>query len=285
MPKHAGAGFFSGPLRDLTSNDVANAAQLKFPALDIALDLLTVLRSGTLSDDDERIKTPRSVAFLYRSGNLVVIERDLRNQNNVRAAGDAAVESDPARVPAHYFDDHHAFVTCGGGVQSVEGVHHFRHGGVETECHCRCFDVVVDRFRDADAIDAGLLHLHRGRHRTVPADNDERFDIESVQNRFCTRDDFTGDNRAVAGSDFSDEMAAIRRANNCPTQRHDSFGALAIKHDVIARRQQSFKAIAKSDYFPAKFVRGQRDAAKDGIQPWAVTAASENADSGLHNED
>ena len=53
----------------------------------------------------------------------------------------------------------------------------------------------------------------------------------------------------------------------------------------IARRQQSFKAIAKSDYFPAKFVRGQRDAAKNGIQAWAVTAASENADSGLHNED
>src|SRR5947207_984643 len=117
MPKHAGTCFISGPLGDLTSNDVSNAAQLKFTALDIALDLLTVFRAGALSDDDERIERARSVAFLYRSGDLVVIERDLGNQNDIRAAGDAAVESDPAGVPAHDFDDHHAFVACGGGVQ------------------------------------------------------------------------------------------------------------------------------------------------------------------------
>src|SRR6266404_170991 len=152
MPKHAGACFFSGPLRDLTSNDVANAAQLKFTALDIAFDLLTVFRAGTLSDDDERIETARSVAFLYRSGDLVVIERDLRNQNNIRAAGDAAVESNPAGVSAHDFDDHHAFVACGSSVQSVERIHHFGDRGIETERHGRRFNVVVDRFWNADAI-------------------------------------------------------------------------------------------------------------------------------------
>ena len=159
-PSTQAACFFSGALGNLARNDVANAAKLEFPAFDIALDLLTVARPGAFGHDHERIQTARSVAFFNRSGDLVVIERDLRNQNNVCAAGDAAVERDPAGVTSHDFDDHDAFVAGRSGVQSIERVHHFGDGRIETERHRRRFNIVVDRFWNADAIDARLLHLH-----------------------------------------------------------------------------------------------------------------------------
>ena len=42
-------------------------------------------------------------------------------------------------------------------------------------------------------------------------------------------------------------MATIGSTKNGPAQRHDSVHSLPIENDVIARRQQAFKAIAKTN--------------------------------------
>ncbi len=147
------------------------------------------------------------------------------------------MKRDPAGVASHYFNNHHALVAGRRCVQAIERVHHFRDRGIEAECHRRRFNVIVDCFWNTDAIDARFLHLHRRGHRAVAADDDERFHVELVQNFFRARDHVAGNYRAISGADFGDEVAAIGRADDGSAQRHDSFGALAIEHDVIARRQ------------------------------------------------
>src|SRR5688572_32740824 len=57
-------------------------------------------------------RPPRSTLFPYttlfrstkRGGNLFQIERDLRHQDHVGAAGDPAVQRDPPGVAAHHLD-------------------------------------------------------------------------------------------------------------------------------------------------------------------------------------
>ena len=173
-------------------------------------------------------------------------------------------------------------MTRRGRVQAIERIHYFRDRGIETERHRRRLDVVVDRFRNADAIDARFLHLHCRRHRTITADDDEGFNIELVQNFFRARDHFACNNCAIARADFGDEMAAIGCADYCSAKRHDSFGAFAIEHDVITGRQQSFEAVAEADYFPTKFFTSEDDAAQNCVQPGAIPAAGQNAYSCLH---
>src|SRR5882672_10728934 len=61
-------------------------------------------------------------ALLEQGTNTRDSERMLRNQNRIRAAGDAAVRRNPSRVAAHHFDYHHAVVRLGCRMQAVNCV-------------------------------------------------------------------------------------------------------------------------------------------------------------------
>ena len=91
------------------------------------------------------------------------------------------MQRDPARVASHHFDHHDALVAGGGRVQPIDRIHHHRHRRIESERHGRRFQIVIDRFRNADAIDAGFLQLQRRGHGAVASDDDERLDAELVQ--------------------------------------------------------------------------------------------------------
>ena len=64
---------------------------------------------------------------------LLDVERDLGNQDHVRAAGEPAVQGDPARVASHQLHHEHAVVALGGGVQLVERLGGGADRGVESE--------------------------------------------------------------------------------------------------------------------------------------------------------
>ena len=66
---------------------------------------------------------------------------------------------------------------------------------------------------------------------------------------------------AIASADFSDEMTAICCADDRAPQRHDSINAFAIENHVIAGRKKPFESVTKTNYFPAKFFRGEHDSA------------------------
>src|SRR5712691_1774381 len=123
MAEHASTRFFSSTLRNLPSNDVADSTKLKLAFFCLAFDLLAVSRARTLGHDYECAQMAGGFAFLNDISNFVVIKRDLRNQNDVRAAGDAAMQRDPAGMATHYLDDHDALVTGRRGVQSIKRIH------------------------------------------------------------------------------------------------------------------------------------------------------------------
>ena len=90
------------------------------------------------------------------------------------------MQCDPAGVPPHHFHHNGALVARGCGMQTIERVHHRCYGRIETEGHGRRFKIVVDRFRNADAIDSSLLQLQSGRHRPIASDNDKRLDARFI---------------------------------------------------------------------------------------------------------
>jgi hypothetical protein len=86
------------------------------------------------------------------------------------------VQRDPAGVPAHDLDDERAVVRLGGGVQPVDGVDGDLHRGVEAEGVVGGAEVVVDRLRDADDVQAGRGQLGRDAEGVLAADRDQRVD-------------------------------------------------------------------------------------------------------------
>ena len=76
------------------------------------------------------------------------MKTNFRNQNDVGAAGDSAVQRDPARVTAHHFQNHDAAVTRCGGVQTVARISDRGDGRIETERARGGFKIVVDCFAE-----------------------------------------------------------------------------------------------------------------------------------------
>ena len=168
-------------------------------------------------------------------------------------------------MASHDFDNHDALVAGRGRVQSIERVHHHRDRGIETEGHGGGFQIVVDRFGNADAIDPRFLQLQRRRHRAITADDDQRFNSKFIEHFASFGDHVRRNDRPIAAANLGDEMSAIGRADDSAAKRHDTIGPFAIENDVIARRKQAFKAIAKTDDFPAKFFRGEHNAAQHRV--------------------
>src|SRR5687767_15958443 len=103
MPEHSAPRFFSGARRDLTRNDVADPAKAIFAVLIRVHDDLAVPGARSLGDNYNGRKTAAVGPGIDGGRNLVVIEWNLGDQNNMRAAGDTAVQGNPAGVAPHDF--------------------------------------------------------------------------------------------------------------------------------------------------------------------------------------
>ena len=121
-------------------------------------------------------------------------------------------------------------------MQSVQPVHYYVNGRIETEGGRRRFEIVVDRLRYADAVDAGLLQLLRSHQRAVAANNDQRSHPEVFQDRSGVRDDLCRNYCSITGAGLRNEMAAIGSTKNRSSEGHYSVYGLPIENDVIARR-------------------------------------------------
>ena len=211
------------------------------------------------------------MALLHLAAGLLDRDRLLRDQDDVGSARDAAVDGDPARVPAHHLDDHHPVVRLGRRVQPVDRLRRDRHGRVESECVVRRVEVVVDRLRHADDRELVLGIQPRGdAQRVLAADRDERvqtraggvlehpFDTALDLVRVCAR---RPENRAAAGENPRDLPA--------PERLDDPLDEPA-------------PTLAHADDLPAAVERAPRYGPDDSVQARAVTAPREDADSLRH---
>ena len=96
------------------------------------------------------------MTFFELGAGLLDGERVLGDEDDVRAARDAAHHGDPARVAAHHLHDHHAVVRLGCRVQAVDRFGADGDGGVEAERVVGRREVVVDRLRHAHDREAVL---------------------------------------------------------------------------------------------------------------------------------
>ena len=138
-------------------------------------------RLGPLGDDDDRREAGLEPAA-DQLADLLEVEGLLRDQDHVGAAGEPGVEGDPAGVAAHHLDDQHPVVAVGGRVQAVDRLHRDVDRGVEAEGVVGGAEVVVDRLRHADDLDAVLVvEARRRAQRVLAADRDQPVDAGGLQ--------------------------------------------------------------------------------------------------------
>src|SRR5581483_8636327 len=265
-------GLLAGAPGDFVRNNFSDSAEAKLAAFHIALYLLTVFWPRPFRNNNNTAEVTSRLTSLDHVRDLVEIERNFRNQNDIGAAGNASVQGNPSGVPAHYFHHHHPPVTCCRSVHAIECIHDDRYSGIEPEGRCCGFQIVVDRFGDADTVDARFLQLLRSHHRAIATNNDQRFYSKLVQYFLSSGNNLGWHNGPVPGTNFGDKMAAIGRAENRASQRHNAVGALTIQDHVVARWKESFESISETDHFPAELFRGQHHAAQNCVQPRAIAA-------------
>ena len=168
-----------------------------------------MFRSRAFRSDNHSSEVTGRFARIDHARDLVVIERDFGNQNDIGATGDTALQRDPPRVPSHHFDDNDPPMAGRRSVKSIQRVHYDINGRIETERGRRRFEIVVDRLRYADAVDAGLLQLLRSHQRAVAANNDQRSHAEVLQDLPGVCNDLCRNDCPIARADFCNEMAAI----------------------------------------------------------------------------
>src|SRR5256885_11369028 len=111
MAKHAGARFFSGARCNLPRHNVADSPQAELALFRFAFDLLAIFRTRAFCDDDQRTQITGSIARANGVGHSVEIEWNFRNEDDISATAEAAVQSNPSGVPSHHFHHHSPFVT------------------------------------------------------------------------------------------------------------------------------------------------------------------------------
>ena len=137
-------------------------------------------RVRTLGDDHDR-RVPGLEPVLHVGADPLDVERPLRDEDHVRAAGQPGVQRDPAGVPAHHLHDQRPVVAFRRGVQPVDGLHGDVHGRVEAEGVVGGAEVVVDRLRHPDDRDPLLAQAGGHAERVLAADRDQRVHAEAGQ--------------------------------------------------------------------------------------------------------
>jgi len=113
---------------------------------------------------------------------MIDVDFELRNQDNVSSAGGPRRIGNPSGVAAHHFDDDHAVVRIGRGVNAIDSLGGNRYCGVKAECHIGAADVIVDGLGDAHAGHAVFAQKQCDRLRIVAAEGDQRINLVELQN-------------------------------------------------------------------------------------------------------
>ena len=201
------------------------------------------------------------------------VERDLRNEDHVCAAGDARVERDPARVSSHHLDHHHAAMRFRGGVQAVDRVGREADRRIEAEGQ-RPHDVVVDGLGHAHDRNPELDEAMGNGERAVAADDDQRVEREAPDRRQAPVREIDAAIRCEGGRE---RVAAVGRAENRAAHAEDARDVVRTQHARASLVYEAVEAVFEADALPAEVRSGLHDRADDGVEAGGVAAAGEDA--------
>src|SRR6185436_15524447 len=139
-------------------------------------------RLDRLGNDHQREVPARILDLFYFGGNAFQRVFNLGYQNDVGPARNAGCQRDMSGVAAHDLQDHDAVMAGRRGLQAVEGLGCHRHRRVEADRTFRHADVVVDRFGNADQVDAALTgQLLQDGKAAVAADSDHGVETQRLE--------------------------------------------------------------------------------------------------------
>ena len=136
---------------------------------------------GALGDHHDGVHLAAPEALDGQLSRVLVVPRDLRDQDEVGAAGDAGRQRELSRGPPHHLDDEDALQGGRRVADAHDGVEHGVERGVEADREVAAADVVVDGRGDADDLDAALHELVPAGQRAIAADDDEALHVETLQ--------------------------------------------------------------------------------------------------------
>jgi len=205
------------------------------------------------------------------------VERALRDEDHVRAAGQPRVQRDPAGVAAHHLHDQRPVVAFRRGVQPVDGLHGDVHGRVEAEGVVGGAEVVVDRLRHPD--DGNPLLAQAGGHAegVLAADRDQRVDAQPGQVVLDPLDAVAAPAARVL------QRVGAGRPEDGAAARQDAAHRLHVKRHGVAFERPS-PSVAEPDEFEAVLLDTLADHGADNcVQAGAVAATGEDSHSHGNN--
>jgi hypothetical protein len=209
--------------------------------------------------------------------NSLDTEGDFGNEDDVGATGDSGVESDPASVAAHEFDEHDAVVAFGGGVETVDGLGGDDQCSVKTESDFGGVEIVINGFGDADDVDASTREIAGDVLGAVTADDDHGFNAKAASVIHTKIGIVVNDFLAIFGRYVGKGIATIGGAEDgAATRKNTADGFL--RHFLCAfRPDEAIEPVADPDHTHVVFIDGgANDGADDGIETWCVAAAVDN---------
>ena len=211
------------------------------------------------------------MSFLDDVAHVFQLERDLRNEDQIRSAGYARLHGDPPGVTSHDLYNDDPVVRLGRGVESIDGLSRDVDGRVEAEREIRAVDGVVD----------GLGHPHNGQalpvefvrdtERVFPADHYQAVEfllLDGLLDRLAPAVDPVG--------------IRARRSENGPTSGEDARDLREPEGHLVVFDDTRPTVAEPYDLSPILPHGAPHDRPYDRIQPGAVSAAGEDRNLHLH---
>src|SRR2546430_6000553 len=105
--------------------------------------------------------------------------------------------------------------------------------------------------------------------------------ISTAADRAITWPRFFGDGHSARSEEHTSELQSQSNLV-CrlllEKKKHDSVHSLPIENQVIATREQAFKAISKTNHFPAELIRCQHYRAQNRMKPRTIATARQRSD-------
>jgi hypothetical protein len=254
------------------ADDIGNAA-----GTDRGKDFTMGIMGGKLhafGDDDDAEML--SAEFTGANGvtNSLKFKGDFGDEDDVSTASNPGMERDPTGVAAHELNEHDAMMAFGGGVEAIDGFGGDDESGVKTESDFSGVEIVVNRFGDADDVDAAAGEIAGNVLCAVPTNDDHGFDAEAasvihaqvgivVDDFLALFDGFVGEGIAAIGGAKDGAAAGKNAADGFLGHFFCAFGP-----------DESIETVADTDDTHVVLIDGgANDGADDGIETGSVAAA------------
>ena len=270
VTEHGGPRLEPGPRLDLVFELDADSAQPRVAELvELALGdhHRALLRSRPLGRHHDREVPAARVTAADQPAHLVDVEGNLRDQDHVGTPGDARVQRDPARVAAHHFDDKDPVMALGGRVEAVDRLRGDVQRGVEAEGDIGRAEVVINRLRHADDVDAVGVQATGGTEGVLAADRGQAVEVEVADRRAHALEPVLA--LIGIGPGAAEDRAAARE--DPPDSLEVELGDRAF--------EDAAPAVAEAhDLMPVVVDSLTHHAADDGVQPGTVTPTGQDSD-------